>query len=303
MWVPAVEFGAKRSENGRGRRALAVRRALRRSAQAVLAAACVICAGGLAVQAEPMRGSFWDRPAEAVLAPQTTPDRVRLNPIRLNPVALEPIRPNPITPNRIRLAPIGDRPIDPRPVRLEPISPNPIAPNRIDLTSIQLEPIDLTPISRRPAHAERLARGGAAIEGAWTGAYVCNQGVTGLTLSVAVDGASKEPGGTSAVRALFEFYAVAENPDVPAGCFEMVGDYEPESGRLNLTATRWLKRPENYVTVDLLGAVDAEAARYAGAVRGFNCGGFDLSRAPALSAPPRVCVAQHYSDLKSGAPR
>jgi hypothetical protein len=73
--------------------------------------------------------------------------------------------------------------------------------------------------------------------GEWRGAYGCNQGVTGLTLTIE----GQDPGH---VTATYEFYEVPENPGVPSGSFRMTGTYD--SGRLALQGDEWIEQPEGY---------------------------------------------------------
>lgn len=80
------------------------------------------------------------------------------------------------------------------------------------------------------------------VTGTWEGTYICNQGVTGLTLTI-------EAGSEGALTGTFEFYAVPENPDVPSGSFHLAGTYT--GGELTLIGTDWIDRPGNYITVDL----------------------------------------------------
>lgn len=119
--------------------------------------------------------------------------------------------------------------------------------------------------------------------GEWVGTYVCAQGLTGLTLTIA------EATPTSA-RALFHFYADPRNPRVPAGCFTMSGAYEPETGRLQLKGEDWLRRPGGYVVVGFDGEVDAEGKNFTGAVTLRSCGTFELARAPSPAPETAQCV-------------
>ena len=89
--------------------------------------------------------------------------------------------------------------------------------------------------------------------GAWSGEYICNQGLTGMTLLIT----RVEPD----IRAVFAFYELAENPGVPDGCFEMAGSFDPSTGRLDFAAGRWIHRPEQYFTVDLEGRAERETTR------------------------------------------
>lgn len=80
------------------------------------------------------------------------------------------------------------------------------------------------------------------LTGTWQGTYMCSQGLTGLTLSV-------DAGADGTARALFDFYAVPENPGLPSGSFTMNGRHTP--GRLELVADEWIEQPPNYVTADV----------------------------------------------------
>jgi len=132
-----------------------------------------------------------------------------------------------------------------------------------------------------PASAQ--SRGDASpLTGTWSGEYVCNQGLTGVTLTV-TRGEARD------VRALFHFYAAPGNPGVPTGCFEMAGTYDPGSGEMRLEGGRWLLQPPDYVTVDFIGRLDPATGRFAGQVDGPGCGTFRLARRPSPLPVPRAC--------------
>lgn len=123
-----------------------------------------------------------------------------------------------------------------------------------------------------------------SVVGPWVGTYVCAQGLTGLTLSIA------EATPTQA-RALFHFYADPRNPRVPTGCFTMSGQYDPASGRLQLKGGDWLLKPGGYRVVHFDGHVDAEGRRFTGKVSGAPaCKQFDLARGPSPATPPATCA-------------
>ena len=112
------------------------------------------------------------------------------------------------------------------------------------------------------------------------GDYVCNQGLTDMTLQIATT--------SSGLEALYVFYEAAANPGVPSGCFRMTGAYDPTTGALRFRAGSWIVHPTGYLTVDLDGVVDLAAGRYEGRVRGFNCTRFTLrrsDRAPVIDHP------------------
>ena len=123
-----------------------------------------------------------------------------------------------------------------------------------------------------------------SVLGPWVGTYVCAQGLTGLTLSIA------EATPTQA-RALFHFYADPRNPRVPTGGFTMTGTYDPASGRLQLKGGDWLLKPGGYRVVHFDGHVDAEGRRFTGQVSGAPaCKQFDLARAATPATPPAACA-------------
>lgn len=87
------------------------------------------------------------------------------------------------------------------------------------------------------------------LSGVWTGAYVCAQGETGLSLTIRAVG--------SRLWAVFAFSAVPENPDVPSGAFEMTGRLI-QGRSVSLNAGEWLDWPAGYETVDLRGEMRIE---------------------------------------------
>jgi hypothetical protein len=146
------------------------------------------------------------------------------------------------------------------------------------------------PIRARVNHARRLAwvlgvsllacatasagdaiRSPADWQGIWRGQYVCNQGVTLLTLTIRLE----QP---DTLTATFTFHAHPDNPGVPSGEYSMVGKMGPSAGHLKLTAQSWIKRPRDYVTVGLEGDYDVKTGRYRGTVDGPRCSSFYVER-------------------------
>jgi hypothetical protein len=124
-----------------------------------------------------------------------------------------------------------------------------------------------------------LAGDKVSLAGTWVGHYRCAQGNTGLTLDV------NSPG-QSHLHAVFHFYADRSESDVPDGCFEMDGTYDPSTRRVDLRAGKWILRPDGYVTVGLGGEVSADGSTMTGAVEGPGCDGFEVRHVAASS--PRV---------------
>jgi hypothetical protein len=116
-----------------------------------------------------------------------------------------------------------------------------------------------------PSHT---APPGTSVVGVWTGTYICNQGLTGMRLTITGTG--------GVVRALFEFYAVASNPGVPDGSFEMTGNYSPAAG-LVLIPDYWINQPFGYEMVGV-SAPSPKGTSLSGTVQGNNCTTFAVTR-------------------------
>jgi hypothetical protein len=76
----------------------------------------------------------------------------------------------------------------------------------------------------------------SALDGTWTGEYKCNQGVTGVTLSMTTTS-------NSTIKAEFNFYSVPANPGIPAGSGSMEGTFS--SDQIYLHGTQWILRPDS----------------------------------------------------------
>jgi hypothetical protein len=125
----------------------------------------------------------------------------------------------------------------------------------------------------RPAASRSLVSVDAWI-GLWRGTYVCNQGVTGLFLTVRRSGAAD----VADVAAVFRFFAIPENPGVPTGEYEMAGQPRPQNNHLQLDPRRWINAPPWYVMVGLHDDYDEATGEYSGRVLGPGCTQFILRR-------------------------
>ncbi|MBS4101828.1 hypothetical protein [Tsukamurella paurometabola] len=109
----------------------------------------------------------------------------------------------------------------------------------------------------------------ARLAGIWTGTYVCNQGATALSLTLA-DPAS----GPSR----FDFSATPGNPGVPSGAYTITMSLD--GADLVLTPLAWVNRPGNYEMVGLrvTGPIDSATTLLAGSVTYPGCTTFEVRR-------------------------
>ena len=105
--------------------------------------------------------------------------------------------------------------------------------------------------------------------GVWTGTYTCNQGLTGVRLTITASG-------RDALRAVALFYPVAGNPGTASGSYEMSGSYSAGAG-LILTPAYWISEPPGYVMVSI-SAPPPSASSMQGTVEGPNCTTFSVTR-------------------------
>jgi hypothetical protein len=140
-----------------------------------------------------------------------------------------------------------------------PISTSP-APVRVS-TSPAAAQTSAAPSSTAPAQP--------AVIGVWTGTYTCNQGLTGMRMTVT------DAGGDT-VRATLDFYAVASNPDVPDGSYVLTGTYSQSKG-LVLVPDHWISQPDGYVMVGLSGPPPSGSSMH-GTVQDPSCSTFSVTR-------------------------
>lgn len=84
--------------------------------------------------------------------------------------------------------------------------------------------------------------------GTYRGSYYANQGHTGLTLKVYLEG--------SDYKAKFNFYSVPENPSVPTGEYICDVTYDKEKDRYMVIGKEWVNKPRTYYMVNLNGVFD-----------------------------------------------
>jgi hypothetical protein len=109
-------------------------------------------------------------------------------------------------------------------------------------------------------------------EGIWTGTYDCQQGKTGLMLTVTAD--------TNGLNAIFAFMPHPSNPTVPMGSFMMHGGMKPGSNTIEFKPMKWIQQPPGFVSVGLVGKLKNN--KFTGKITGApGCKGFSLVRAAA----------------------
>jgi hypothetical protein len=107
--------------------------------------------------------------------------------------------------------------------------------------------------------------------GVWQGSYHCSQGETLLRLTIGPDKDGERP-------AHFYFYPRREAVDRSSGCFSMGGrSINSQPGWFLFSQKQWIKRPENYVMVDMIGKIDTDGG-FEGRVVGPGCSRFKLQR-------------------------
>lgn len=111
----------------------------------------------------------------------------------------------------------------------------------------------------------------SAVNGVYTGTYVCAKGPTDLKLTLN----SPEYG---LLTGTFTFY-VPPGTHNKAYTFSMNGHFDPASGKFNLNPLKWEGAvPPNYLMVRLKGAVDAKAGKVEGIVDYSGCGRFEAMK-------------------------
>ncbi|MGI9436271.1 MAG: hypothetical protein ACR2Q4_15850, partial [Geminicoccaceae bacterium] len=113
-----------------------------------------------------------------------------------------------------------------------------------------------------------------ALLGAWQGEFHCQWDTIGFTLNIA-ESESRE---VEAVDAVFSFFSRPDGPAIPAGSFEMSGDYDPEDGTIVLKSKAWIKRPLGIQRHNLSGRAEIGGTAISGRIESPGCTEFYLAR-------------------------
>jgi hypothetical protein len=119
--------------------------------------------------------------------------------------------------------------------------------------------------------------------GVWEGSYTCSQGKTLLQLIVL-------PAKANGNEAYFSF-KTPPGADRPSGCFRMQGYAVIHGTPTRFRQIEWVRRPTDYVMVDLEGLINLDAGIMVGGVHGPGCSVFVLKRIRIEPDIPDECAA------------
>jgi hypothetical protein len=109
----------------------------------------------------------------------------------------------------------------------------------------------------------------SALAGRWDGSYTCNQGETGLTLTIQNTQGDVADG-------TFEFFPLANNPNAKSGSFAVKVGYSA-GGQLKFTQDKWINEPPGYGMVDLLVPTAPGTDKMTGQVLSDGCTTFSVT--------------------------
>jgi len=111
------------------------------------------------------------------------------------------------------------------------------------------------------------AQNAKSLTGEWYGSYYCAQGETGLNLTVKGRSNGK-------IKGTFTFFPIVTNQNAKPGKFSFTGKITKD-GIITLTQNEWLKRPGNYIMVDLEGKLSGSKI-FEGKITTSGCGEFKV---------------------------
>ena len=106
------------------------------------------------------------------------------------------------------------------------------------------------------------------LKGVWDGTYICDQGLTALTLVIEPDG--------DQWSGIFSFGPDKSNKGVPRGSYKL--SITERKGNIVFRAGDWLTQPEGYVTVDMHGRISEDLTTLSGVVDFEGCETFETRR-------------------------
>lgn len=88
------------------------------------------------------------------------------------------------------------------------------------------------------------------------------------------------------LSASFSFYPSVNSPGIPSGEFKMEGVFDERNGRLQLGGVAWVKRPQNYDMVPLVGEINHDRNLFTGVIEFPGCEEFTLRRTTVVDGTP-----------------
>jgi hypothetical protein len=107
----------------------------------------------------------------------------------------------------------------------------------------------------------------------WQGTYVCNQGLSAVTLTIDAD-----HNGNATAR--YDFGPVPSNPSVPSGAYTLTGALRRQDGggfAGDFEATEWIVHPPNYFMV-AVSVESGDGRKMTGKIAHPSCRDFDTTR-------------------------
>ncbi|QKQ74207.1 hypothetical protein [Nostoc sp. TCL240-02] len=102
------------------------------------------------------------------------------------------------------------------------------------------------------------------ISGVWIGKYACKQGITGVNVTITQTG--------DEVKAIFSFYPVPENPNIPSGKAEYKGNFYSTSREIIFPQGTWIDRPAiNWTAYGFNGQFDENLETFSGKMDHYSC--------------------------------
>lgn len=145
-------------------------------------------------------------------------------------------------------------------------APPPVAP--APTTGVIVDGPAGVPVSRRLSRRDPIPR-----RSVWEGTYVCNQGLSSVTLTLESDRFGN-------ATARYDFGPVPTNPTVPTGAYALSGTLRVQEGggfTGELEAIEWIHQPANYFMVPL--AIETgDGKTMTGTIRHPSCRDFQTRR-------------------------
>jgi hypothetical protein len=141
--------------------------------------------------------------------------------------------------------------------------------------SVEVFPLSNEPQVRTMTLMKSKGKGtsdGFSPAGRWIGGYTCTQGYTGSTLTI------NHLRGDD-FKGTFEFYPTEKNRNVPAGSYEVYGQYDKASKRILINPGKWIKHPKGYFNTVVVGSFSPAQNSFSGFFQGIaGCTSFEARR-------------------------